>query len=59
MIALRRDGVVVEVGDDLVMDDFEDAVVTWNNEFSGWDADGHFWSVRELPDVTEYRQEES
>jgi hypothetical protein len=54
MLELRKNNEVMEVGDEEVMATFEHAVVSWNSETSGWDEDGNFWSVRELPDLVEY-----
>lgn len=55
MIMLKKNGVVHEVGGHEVMRTFEEAIRTWNDEFSGWDANGDWWHVCELPDVPEYR----
>lgn len=54
MIRLFRNGVVDCVGDEEVMHLFEDSVVQWNDEFSGWSSDGAFLRVDYIPDVTEY-----
>jgi hypothetical protein len=54
MIQLKCNGKVTEVGGDDLMTEFEDRIEKWNNETSGWDKEGNLWSVKELPDITEY-----
>lgn len=57
MFILKRNGRAIECGDATVLAEFENAVVRWNTERSGWDKDGNFLLIRELPDVTEYQPE--
>jgi len=52
MLELRRNNrVVMQTDDDLVMEMFEAMVTVWNDETSGWDRIGAFWSVREVPAI--------
>jgi hypothetical protein len=53
MLQLKRNGQVVEAGD-LTMQSLEQYVRVWNDETSGWSADGTFWSITELPDIIEF-----
>lgn len=55
MLQLKCNDRVVVVGGDAVVEEFEDAVVQYNTATSGWDKDGNFWVIRELPDITEYQ----
>lgn len=55
MIQLRHNGRVVLVGDTRVLDDFKRKVYIPITETIGLDECGNIWSVRTLPDVTEYQ----
>lgn len=57
MIQLFRNGVLIEVGNDdrgSVFAQFEQSVVKWNDEFSGWTLFGDFLRIAFVPDVPEY-----
>jgi hypothetical protein len=57
MWILVKDGRAHEISDhrDGIIADLDDLVVRWEDDSSGWSADGSFWRVCEIPDVPEYQ----
>ena len=47
MLYLCRNGKLIREGGAEVLEDFESRIKRWNNEHSGWDEHGIFWSLRE------------